>query len=193
MTENDYLELRRIKNTLSRQSKIFEAKWESLSQDWNDFLAYVDTGSLNSDSAKLSEKSNLILSIQELLTELGYSPGATDGVMGQKTSSAIKAFQVTHDIEADGLASEKLLVALQVVLQSMRIPEDKNPNKQKEKLTSTGSGFYINNENVSVEHNKTCIFSHTHWQIGRVSGRRAPIPPLISSGGAIFFQTPHPP
>ena len=133
MNENDYIELNRIKNTLNRQYKIFQEKWDGLSQDWNNFVAYVDRDSLNSDSKKLSEKSNLILSIQELLTELGYSPGSTDGVMGQKTSSAIKAFQVTYDIEVDGIASEKLLIALQVVLQSLRIPEDKNPYKQEEK------------------------------------------------------------
>ena len=150
MNENDYIELNRIKNTLNRQYKIFQEKWDGLSQDWNNFVAYVDRDSLNSDSKKLSEKSNLILSIQELLTELGYSPGSADGVMGQKTSSAIKAFQVTYDIEVDGIASEKLLIALQVVLQSLRIPEDKNPYKQEEKpkLTSTGSGFYVNNENI---------------------------------------------
>ena len=150
MTYQDNINLKRIQNVLDNQFETLNEKWNTLLETWDNFVALVNKDTTQGSTTRNNEKSNLILSIQELLTELGYSPGPSDGKMGQKTSSAIKAFQVTHDMEVDGLASEKLLVALQVVLQSFRVPEDNNSNNEKknQKLSSTGSGFYINDKNI---------------------------------------------
>lgn len=49
---------------------------------------------------------------QDFLTRLGYDPGPVDGVMGQKTGEAIRAFQQAMSLPEDGQTSLDLVVAL---------------------------------------------------------------------------------
>jgi len=51
--------------------------------------------------------------VQSLLTGLGYAPGPVDGLMGQRTAAAIKAFQRREGLLVDGKTSVRLLAALQ--------------------------------------------------------------------------------
>jgi peptidoglycan hydrolase-like protein with peptidoglycan-binding domain len=39
---------------------------------------------------------------QRCLAELGYHPGPIDGILGRRTTAALKAFQKDHDLHADG-------------------------------------------------------------------------------------------
>lgn len=51
--------------------------------------------------------------IQCLLTFLGYSPGAIDGIEGRNTQAAIRAFQADYGLTADGdpgAATQKMLI-----------------------------------------------------------------------------------
>lgn len=51
--------------------------------------------------------------IQCLLTFLGYSPGAIDGIEGRNTQAAIRAFQADYGLTADGIpgaATQKMLI-----------------------------------------------------------------------------------
>lgn len=57
--------------------------------------------------------------IQSYLQVLGYDPGPIDGVVGPKTSLAIRAFQQDAGIEPDGVASTTLLALLQIVIDSL--------------------------------------------------------------------------
>jgi peptidoglycan hydrolase-like protein with peptidoglycan-binding domain len=41
--------------------------------------------------------------LQEALTALGYHPGPVDGIFGQRTEDAVKAFQRANSISADGI------------------------------------------------------------------------------------------
>lgn len=50
--------------------------------------------------------------IQRILNKNGYDAGGADGVMGEKTKNAIKAFQKDNDMEATGEIDEKLVRAL---------------------------------------------------------------------------------
>ena len=50
--------------------------------------------------------------IQGLLTEQGYDPGPVDGVIGSQTRQAIKNFQRTVKLPADGYPTPELLEAL---------------------------------------------------------------------------------
>ena len=43
-----------------------------------------------------------ILNVQKRLTELGYEPGPTDGIMGGMTIKAIMEFQEDNDLPATG-------------------------------------------------------------------------------------------
>ncbi len=54
----------------------------------------------------------LIYQAQELLHELGYSPGNIDGVSGRRTVQAVRSFQRDQGMTANGRISEGLLDAL---------------------------------------------------------------------------------
>lgn len=55
--------------------------------------------------------------IQEALKELGFDPGPIDGVLGEKTRSAVKLFQLRHPpLLADGWPGGKTQAALAVAL-----------------------------------------------------------------------------
>lgn len=51
--------------------------------------------------------SDLIKSIQTELTREGFNPGPLDGYYGQKTYSAVIAFQILHGLAADGEVGPK--------------------------------------------------------------------------------------
>jgi peptidoglycan hydrolase-like protein with peptidoglycan-binding domain len=51
--------------------------------------------------------------VQRLLAKLGYEPGPNDGLMGRRTAAAIRAFQATEGLDADGRISPGLATALQ--------------------------------------------------------------------------------
>jgi len=52
---------------------------------------------------KKGSKGQEVKDLQEALTQLGYKPGAIDGVFGDATQSAVKAFQEAQGIDADGI------------------------------------------------------------------------------------------
>jgi peptidoglycan hydrolase-like protein with peptidoglycan-binding domain len=51
--------------------------------------------------------------VQTLLAELGYDPGPVDGRSGQRTVTAVKAFQKRERLTVDGRLTESLLAALE--------------------------------------------------------------------------------
>lgn len=54
-----------------------------------------------------------LISLQQQLTELGFDTGPADGLPGIKTQSAIRRYQVAHQLPADGYASAPLLFHVQ--------------------------------------------------------------------------------
>ena len=50
--------------------------------------------------------------LQLWLTERGFYSGAADGILGSRTVEAIKAFQSSAGMAADGYASSRVLAAL---------------------------------------------------------------------------------
>ena len=55
----------------------------------------------------------LVWTVQEALAALGYNAGATDGMIGPRTRSAVRAFQADTRLGVDGQVSEQLLRQLQ--------------------------------------------------------------------------------
>lgn len=51
--------------------------------------------------------------LQQRLTAIGYGTGAIDGIFGQKTFEAVKAFQAEHGLGVDGIVGAKTWAALQ--------------------------------------------------------------------------------
>lgn len=50
--------------------------------------------------------------LQERLTELGYEPGAADGIYGSGTKKAVRAFQKANGLKTDGTAGPQTQAAL---------------------------------------------------------------------------------
>ncbi|MFQ5974008.1 MAG: peptidoglycan-binding protein [Alphaproteobacteria bacterium] len=55
---------------------------------------------------------SLVASTQALLTRLGYEPGPVDGVMGPRTSAAIREYQLDRGLPANGWPSTQLELQL---------------------------------------------------------------------------------
>ena len=53
-----------------------------------------------------------IAALQRLLAGLGLDPGPVDGVFGEATEAAVRAFQTAHDLEADGVVGTQTRAAL---------------------------------------------------------------------------------
>ena len=58
------------------------------------------------ESIKNGDKGDDVKNIQRRLKELGYYKSAVDGKFGRTTTSALKAFQEAHGLEADGVAGK---------------------------------------------------------------------------------------
>lgn len=77
----------------------------------------VTTGSvaaIDSIAASAAEHGT-VLRVQQVLSELGYAPGAIDGAWGEKTASAVSAFQRDRNIDQTGTITPELLQELQRV------------------------------------------------------------------------------
>jgi hypothetical protein len=49
---------------------------------------------------------DIIVKLQEALTKAGFSPGKIDGIMGWRTTNALKAFQEKHELATGGITYE---------------------------------------------------------------------------------------
>jgi peptidoglycan hydrolase-like protein with peptidoglycan-binding domain len=66
----------------------------------------------------------VVKDIQRRLSDLGYDPGPVDGVAGQRTARAIRAFQQSAGLTVDGRPSRPLLVNLE----STQVPARRRPS-----------------------------------------------------------------
>tara|TARA_B100001093_G_scaffold333494_1_gene318476 strand:- start:714 stop:2369 length:1656 start_codon:yes stop_codon:yes gene_type:complete len=134
---------------------------QELNNLWDDFEIKADEYVKISSSFQEEQKqsidygrnySDLVQSIQELLTELGYSPGPIDGYLGERTSAAIKAFEYELELdELTGMPTEEILVALQLTIKAKNASS--NPSPQSEPVfLGTGSGFYVNETSIITNH-----------------------------------------
>ena len=71
---------------------------------------------LNSGAAhalsKYGSTGSEVTRIQQRLQELGYNPGAADGIYGTRTKNAVISFQRDYGLDDDGIAGPKTLEAL---------------------------------------------------------------------------------
>lgn len=61
-------------------------------------LYYIPNNMMNGDDVKMC---------QEQLNKKGYNCGSADGVFGKKTKTAVQAFQLENDLDADGIVGQK--------------------------------------------------------------------------------------
>lgn len=65
-----------------------------------------------------------VQAIQQRLNELGYDAGPADGLLGGKTSAAIRSFQQSIGMAQDGVASSSLVSKLNASLRNSRLSQD---------------------------------------------------------------------
>lgn len=53
-----------------------------------------------------------IIELQQLLSTLGFKPGPLDGIWGRQTIAALRAFQTSRGLDADGILGPLTLAAL---------------------------------------------------------------------------------
>ncbi len=78
-----------------------------------------------------------VLEIQCRLNELGYNAGTPDGLFGNKTRSAIKAFQRDQRIAATGNADQALLTRLRQATKRSKIGMTESVETSPQSLPST--------------------------------------------------------
>ena len=112
-----------------------------------DFLSGKKTSNQNTPIKPLS--SNLVKSIQELLTILGYETGKIDGILGPLTIAGIKAFEKKNNQILTGKPSGELLIFLQesIRLRNNQLATSKEPPKDLP-IASTGTGFFISSNHL---------------------------------------------
>jgi len=57
-----------------------------------------------------------VKSIQTALRQAGNDPGTVDGVMGKRTSAALRTYQKEHDLKVTGKADDETCARLGVKL-----------------------------------------------------------------------------
>ncbi len=62
--------------------------------------------------SKYGSRGGEVTQIQQRLQELGYDPGAADGIFGSRTQQAVIAFQQDQGLDADGIVGKNTLAAL---------------------------------------------------------------------------------
>ena len=60
-----------------------------------------------------------MLSIQSLLSRIGYDPGPIDGIFGQQTRQAVIDFQVDNGLTPDGIVGPATWRQFEVFLEAM--------------------------------------------------------------------------
>lgn len=61
---------------------------------------------------RINSRGDDVKQLQERLADLGYTPGAADGIFGSRTAAAVKAFQADHALAVDGIVGPLTWAAL---------------------------------------------------------------------------------
>ena len=64
-----------------------------------------------------------VIMLQQALVELGYLSGATDGIYGTGTMTAVKNFQKDHELDDDGIAGQQTLSLLYSLVKITPMPD----------------------------------------------------------------------
>lgn len=86
------------------------AQAQTAAGEWRSSSSSATTNSGNSGGNALAYS---VANVQRLLTELGYDAGPADGLMGSRTRSAIRAYQIDKGLPSSGQPSRSLFASLQ--------------------------------------------------------------------------------
>ena len=70
---------------------------------------YGTSGTIAYSSLQMGDEGSAVRNLQYTLYELGYYDGSVDGVFGQTTSDAVRAFQIQNKLTVDGKAGQETM------------------------------------------------------------------------------------
>lgn len=100
-------------SSISRLISSLEVRRIDLTDMFRTSADVVPTDSSEDKRDYAQDRSPLVEEAQRLLSAQGYDVGVADGIMGSKTTEAVKAYQRDSDIEQDGEINNALRVRLQ--------------------------------------------------------------------------------
>ncbi len=91
------------------------AKTRAALQAFQNTHGLSPTGKLDQEAMTAVQKAfkEMVLQVQTLLQQKGFDPGKPDGIAGNKTYKAVKAYQASAGLPVDGVIDMKLLNQLQ--------------------------------------------------------------------------------
>jgi peptidoglycan hydrolase-like protein with peptidoglycan-binding domain len=85
-----------------------------------------------------------VKSVQQTLAQAGHDPGAIDGVLGPKTSAALRAYQKANGLGETGRLDEATLAALQPSGGGDTKPSAADPAQAQKTGANVGEGASYN-------------------------------------------------
>ncbi len=89
----------------------------------------------DNDTMKIGARGDTVQMLQKLLSEKGFYAGPVDGVFGKLTLSAIKDFQNSSGLTADGIVSKETMLYLE------RASSEFNPSRSSRSLVMNASAY----------------------------------------------------
>ncbi len=118
-------------------------------------LSAVSHAALGDRTLSQGSKGSEVKDLQKRLTQIGYQVGKVDGVYGKATTAAVKRFQKSRGLKADGVAGKKTIDEL------MRLTGE----------SKTATGKKVGHKNSDVQLLARCIHSEGRGEpyIGQVA------------------------
>ena len=99
-----------------------------------------DTNTETTTILQKGDKSDAVRAMQEKLIALGYLTGKADGIFGNDTQAAVKAFQKDQGITSDGIAGASTLAALSAAVTPSTPSQPETPDTNTETATILQKG-----------------------------------------------------
>jgi peptidoglycan hydrolase-like protein with peptidoglycan-binding domain len=96
-----------------------------------------------SGTLKVGSTGTDVQTLQQKLVELGYLKGSADGVFGNKTAAAVKAYQKASKLTADGVAGSQTLSSLNAVAANKNAASSNTAANTSQKTTVTPSAARV--------------------------------------------------
>jgi hypothetical protein len=138
-----------ILENIQQAYNLFNIRYDEIDQDIQNYYTMIAKDNLQLGEGETASRL-LIQSIQELLKNLYYQPDEPNGIMGEKTIAAIKAFKRDNKLSVNGIANQELLVDLQSAFRKQNLDETARSSDliDQDQLLATGTGFYVNNNTI---------------------------------------------